>query len=93
MIIREKDKEGRISFSMSLLRLANIKTKNHVALCMLDSSRIMIRELENTKDCKVFATAYLDEKGRIVIPKKVWDNNFQFITYSLNGDLIIEKAH
>ena len=92
-IIRKIDKNRRLTIGVELIRICNLKVNSKVAICRVDDTKIMIRDLKNIKDCIIITTATIEGKGRIQIPKEIKENTCRFDVYAINGNLIIEEAH
>lgn len=93
MIIRELDKDGRISLNPDLLELCGIKKKTKAAICKIDANKLAIRKLDEIKGYKVIACMSIDEKGRIIIPQEIREEGLKFEIYAMDGSLILEEAH
>lgn len=92
-IIRELDKDGRITLNSDLIELCGIVKKSKVAICKIDKKKLAIRNLENIKGYKVIACMTMDEKGRVIIPQEIRKEKKKFEIYYLDGSLILEEAH
>jgi hypothetical protein len=92
-IIREFDKHGRINLKSDLLELSGIKRESQVAICFLDENRIMLRNLDNLKDCQVVGLARVDDKGRIIISTDIREETKKMEMFVSNNNLILKEAH
>lgn len=92
-IIREFDNQGRINIKADLLELCEFEKKTKIAICRLSDSQIMLRKLNDLKNCEVIGLGQLEEKGRIAISPEIRDKTSKVEMYVKNGSLIIEEAH
>ena len=95
-IIREINKEGRITLKADLLELCGIKKKTKVAICKFEEDKICIRRLDSIKNYKVIACVSVDEKYHLIIPAEIRKQiaaDTKFEMYYLDGSLILEEAH
>lgn len=94
--IRSFDSQGRITISHELAQQCKMVEGEKIAICMLDEKRLLLRKVEDIKDCRVIGFSTLNKKGRIIIPKKIRNEEEKVAVYLLNGDLIletVEEAH
>lgn len=91
--IRKCDQNGRVQLRKSLMEVCNLKNMSKVAICSFSENQIMIRNLDDVKDCKVIEFTRIDEKGRIIIPYTIRDTTTEVEVYVKNGNLILEEAH
>ena len=92
-IIRRFDDKGRICIPMDLLEFLQIDRSTKLAICYWKEDGIMIRKLDDVKDCEICAITQIDSQKRILIPKEIVRKTNQAQIYVKNGALILEKAH
>ena len=92
-IIRRFDEKGRIVIPMDLLEFLQIERSTKLAICYWKEDGIMIRKLDDIKDCEICAITHIDNQKRISIPKEIVGKTHQAKIHVKNGALILEKAH
>ena len=90
-LIISLDRVNRIKIPSELMELAELKGKKQIAFCKCEEG-IMVKSIDNIKDCKVLGKGTMDVKNRFIIPKYIRDNTTEFEVFVLNQKLVIKEV-
>lgn len=91
-IIRELDKQNRLTIGVNLLTICDLAKGTPVAICAYDKNQIAIRRVDDLKGCKILCMSRLDNKARMTIPEEIRGHTHTFEMYVKDENLILEEA-